>query len=183
MNTSAGTRILAIDVKSRLLGVAVFEPPVRLLDWSKRAISADACAALVTKLLQRYTVSTVVLRGVRRGEHRDTKRVRRGLRVIRAVARECSIPVVTLTERQVRMFFRKYQRYRRYDSAVFLSMIFPDLRWSLPHPRKFYEPENRRMALFDAVALGLAFLGTGSEGEAVCALLASAAGAFSPASR
>lgn len=146
-------------------------------------MSADTCAAFVTKFLRQYAVSTVVVRGVRRGEHRDTKRVRQALRVIRIVARRHSIPVVTLTERQLRMFFREYQRHTRYDTAVFLSLVFPDLGWSLPHPRRFYEPENRRMALFDAVALGIAFLGMASDGEPVRTLLGSAAGVFSPASR
>ena len=183
MTQAPVTRILAIDVKSRLLGVAVFEPPVRLLDWGKRAVSADLCGTLVIQLLRTYAISAVVIRGLTRGERRDTVRARKGLHAIRLIARRHSIPVVALSGSRVRRFFRDYERHTRYETARFLTVIFSDLTWALPRPRTFYEPENRRMALFDAVALGLAFLGTAEDSEPVRTLLASAAGVFSPASR
>ena len=177
------TRILAIDVKSRLLGVAVFEPPVGLLDWGKRAVSADSCGTYVTQLLRRYVISAVVVRELKSGERRDTVRARKGLHAIRMIARRHSIPVVALSGSRVRRFFRDYERYTRYEIARFLAVIFPYLTWALPRARMFYEPENRRMALFDSVALGLAFLGTAEDPDQVRALLASAAGVFTPASR
>jgi hypothetical protein len=43
--------------------------------------------------------------------------------------------------------------------------------------------ENRSMSIFDAVALGVAFLEMATDDESVHALVASAARVFSPASR
>jgi len=177
------TRILAIDVKSFLLGVAVFELPVRLLDCGKRATSADTCSAFIAQLLRKYAISAVVVRKLKRGEHRDTGRVRKGLHAVRMTARRYSIPVMVLSERRLRIFFRRYKRRTRYETAQLLATAFPELKWALPPARNFYDPEDRRMALFDAAALGATFLGTAKENERLQSLLASAVGVFSPASR
>ncbi len=151
---------------------------MRLLDWGKRAMSADSSAPFVARLLKKYAISLVVVRALKRGERRDTARVRRGLRAIRAAARRHSIPVVALADERVRKFFREYERYTKYDIALFMTTILPELAWLLPRPRKFFMPENRRMALFHAVALGIAFLGMQEDGDLVRESLASAAGVF-----
>jgi len=183
MNQPAMRRMLAVDLRSSRLGFAVFEESIHLLDWGKRGMSADACSAVISQLVRKYGVSFVVIRGVNRGERRDTARVRSGLRAVRTVARRHAVPVVVLSEKKLRKFFSEYDSYTRYGIALFLTIIFPDLASILPRPRKCFEFENRRMSIFDAVALAVAFLGTAADGEPVRTLLASAAGVFSPASR
>jgi hypothetical protein len=91
--------------------------------------------------------------------------------------------VVALGERGFRNFFRRYERYTKFEIAALVAVVFPDLAWALPRPRKCYEPENRRMSAFEAVALAIAFLATTADGEAVHTLVASAAGVLSAASR
>jgi hypothetical protein len=113
--------------------------------------------------MRKYAISVVVVRGLKRGERRDTIRVRQGLHAIRMVARRQSIAIVTLSGDRLRRFFREYDRCTRYETAQLLAKAFPELRWALPPARKFYGPEDRRMALFDAVALGIAYLGTATD--------------------
>ncbi len=181
--TQRVTRILAIDLKSSLLGFAVFEPPTRLLDWGKRAMPADSCSAFVAQLLRRYAISAVIVRGLKRGERRDTRRVRKGLHATRKLVQCQSITVITVRESRLRASFLEYERYTRYEIARFLTVAFPDLARVLPNQRRCYEPENRRMAVFDAVALGVASLMLAHDYESVHVLLTSAAGVLSPASR
>lgn len=183
MNQPAITRMLAVDLRSSRLGFAVFETPIWLVDWGKRAMRADSCSALIAQLIQRYGVSVVVIRGMRRGERRDTERVRKGLRAIRTVARRRSAQAVALGEKRFRNFFRQYDRYTKFEIDALMAVVFPDLTSILPRPRKCFQPENRRMSIFDAVALGVAFLGTTTGDESVRCLVDSAAGVFSPASR
>lgn len=183
MDQQAITRTLAVDLRSSRLGFAVFETPIRLVDWGKRAMPADSCSALIAQLVRRYGVSVVVVRGMRRGERRDTERVRKGLRIIRTAARRHSTQVVALGEKRFRNFFRQYDRYTKFEIDALIAVVFPDLTSILPRPRKCFQPENRRMSIFDAVALGVAFLGTDPADESVRTVVDSAAGVFSPASR
>jgi hypothetical protein len=183
MNQPAMTRTLAVDLRSSRLGFAVFEIPIQLLDWGKRAMWADSCSTLIGQLIRKYGVSVVVIRGMRHGERRDTQRVRKGLRAIRTVAREGSTQVVALGEKQLRNFFRQYDRYTKFEIDALIAVVFPSLTSILPRPRKCFQPENRRMSIFDAVALGVAFLATTTGDESLRSLVDSAAGVFSPASR
>jgi hypothetical protein len=183
MNQPAMTRTLAVDLRSSRLGFAVFETPAQLLDWGKRAIWADSCSALIAQLIRKYGVSVVVIRGIRRGERRDTQRVRKGLRAIRTLAGRRSTHVIALREKRFRNFFHHYGRYTKFEINALIAVVFPSLTSILPRPRKCFQPENRKMSIFDAVALGVAFLGTTTGDESVRSLVDSAAGVFSPASR
>jgi len=184
MSQPAKTRILAVDVRSSRLGFAVFEVPIRLLDWGKRSLgSGDSCSKSIAWLLRRFGVSFVVIRRIRSGGRRDTLRVRQAQRIIRREARRRSVLVVMLSERVFSGFFRRYERHRKFEIAALMGGVFPEIMWILPRPRKCYEPESSRMSVFDAVALGVAFLGTTVDDESANRLVASAAGVLSPASR
>jgi len=132
------TRTLAVDLRSSRLGFAVFETPIRLVVWGKRAMWADSCSALIAQLIRRFDVSVVVIRGIGRGERRDTQRVRKGLRAIRTVARRRSTQVVPLGEKRFRNFSRQYDRYTKFEIDALMAVVFPNLTSILPRPRKCF---------------------------------------------
>ena len=100
MNTLSITRILAVDPRSSRLGFAVFELPIRLLDWGVRSVSTDASRSKIAEyLVRRYSVSLVLFRAAKPGCRRDAPGVRTMLRTIRVVARRYSIQVQGLTRK------------------------------------------------------------------------------------
>ena len=183
MNELPIKRILAVDLRSTRVGFAVIETPIQLLDWGKRALAADACSALLVWLLQKYGISLIVVRRIPPDSPRNTDRVRDGLRVVRTIARTRAVQLAAVTERDFMRVFQQPERRTRFEVACRMTIIFPELAQFLPRPRRCYEPENRRMSAFDAVALAVAYLAIQPENNSVRQLLASAEGVFSAASR
>jgi hypothetical protein len=183
MSQSVTARILAIDLRSSTIGFAVFEMPILLLDWGNRDLIADLCSTFIMSLLRRYEVSFMVVRGIKVGGRRDTPRARNGLRLIREVARRHGVEVVTIGDRRFTTFFRCYNRQTKYEIASFMTAVFPELSRALPSKRKCFQPENRRMSAFDAVALAVVFIAASAEDDAFDDLLNIAGGVLSPASR
>lgn len=183
MNKPPIKRILAIDLRSTRVGFAVVETPIRLLDWGKRAITADSCSSLLVWLLHKYGISLMVVRRIRPDSPRNTVRVRKGSQAIRKIARTRSIELAAVSESDFTRVFQQHERRTRFEIACLMTIIFPELAQFLPRPRRCYEPENRRMSAFDAVALAVTYLATQSENDSVRQLFASAEGVFSAASR
>lgn len=181
VNESPIKRILAVDLRSTRVGFAVIETPLQLVDWGKRALPADSCAALLVWLLHRYGITVIVIRGITVGSRRDTVRVRGGLRAIRRVARSSPVQLVVMSKSRFKRVFEPYGRNTRYGLARLMTVLFPELARFLPRPRRCYEPENRRMSAFDAVALAVAFLAVQPESDSLGERLASAAEVLSAA--
>jgi hypothetical protein len=57
-----------------------------------------------------------------------------------------------------RRFFGEYGKHTKYHIARFLTGYFPPLANRLPPPRKKWKPEDRRMSIFDAAELAVAYL-------------------------
>ena len=174
MNELPIKRILAVDLRSTRVGFAVVETPIQLLDWGKRALAADSCSALLVWLLHKYGVSLMVVRRILPDSPRNTIRVRKGLRAIRRIARTRTVQLTVLSERDFKRAFQQHEPRTRFEIACLMTIIFPELAQFLPRPRRCYEPENRRMSAFDAVALAVAYLAIQPDGDAVGRLLASA---------
>jgi len=175
-------RILAIDLRSTRIGFAVLELPLRLVEWGKRAITAESCSPLVVSLIRRYGISVIVIRRVKAGSRRDTPRVREGTRIVRRVARAYGLQLVVLSERHLKNALSRDHRRTKFQIAHSMTTLFPELARYLPQPRRFYDPENRRMSAFDAVALAVTFIANQPNHKSIQQLLA-AAGVLSPAPR
>ena len=58
---------------------------------------------------------------------------------------------------QIRQFFSQTGAATKDDIAKTVAMWLPEFTPHLPPPRKVWESEDRRMTMFDAVALALTF--------------------------
>jgi hypothetical protein len=165
--------VLAVDIRSRRVGYAVFETtPVRLLDWGMRKkIDRHGRGDAIADLLRMFQPSVVVLRRIKVGGRRDTAGAQNIVHTIRSEARGLSIPVVSLGEAVLKKFFRLYGNRSKYDIASFLTICFPELKWRLPPRRRIWKAEHPRMSIFDSVQLGVAFLVLQNKDETVQKLL------------
>lgn len=155
-----GKRILAIDLRSRSFGFAVFEGPTRLLDWGVKSFRQGVNAVKIpvgdkfARLLDEFSPSVVILR---KGMTDGTKRVVMGAALLRE-AEKRHIPIRLLSRRTVKNTFPGCNR-NKYAIAAALVKQLPELAVRLPNTRKIWKSEDYRMSIFDATALGLAYFG------------------------
>ena len=107
-------------------------------------------------LLRLFTPSVIVVRIANRGSRDGGSGLKRILRAIRRESSARSIPLCRIGRKDVLRAFRIFQG-NKYEIAVVLSRLFPDLHWKLPPEREFYDGEHPRMIVFDAVAAGFAY--------------------------
>ena len=156
-------RILAIALRSRRFGFAVFEGPNRLLDWGmvfyplNDGAQHTAASKRVASLLTLFTPSVVVVGRTRLRNVRNGSSVRPILRSIRREVSSRTIPVQFMRAAVVKGIFRQFPAKSKHEIATMIAQMFPELLWKLPPKRRIWESEHPIMAMFDAVALGFAY--------------------------
>jgi len=111
----------------------------------------------VVALLSSFSPSVIVIKRERWDRAKTSPHIRSLVAVMVGVAAAHSLPICLVTEDHVRTTFRNLQCETRDDIAAVLARIFPELLWKLPPRRRPWQSEHPRMAMFDAVALGLAY--------------------------
>jgi hypothetical protein len=156
-------RILAIDLRPRRFGYAVFEGSRFLLDWGANSYPSSGdpegtvAAKRLAALLRFSTPSAVVVKK-ERWESAETDSVVRP--VVEATTRETSarsIPIYLIGQNELASTFRSLECETKYEIASVLTRFFPELLWKLPPPRQIWESEHPRMTMFDAVAVGFTY--------------------------
>ncbi len=151
-------RILAIDLRSRSFGFAVFEGPTRLLDWGVKSFRQGVneptipASKKLARLMDDFSPSAIVLR------KRDSDTKKRVL-MHNALLREATkrrISIRMLSRSAVKNAFPDCNR-NKYTIAVALTKQLPELAPRLPSVRKIWKSEDYRMSIFDAAALGVAY--------------------------
>jgi hypothetical protein len=155
--------ILAIDLRHRRFGYAVFEGHRILRDSGLRVYRAvgEVEAAMATKrlvgLLESFSPSAIVVKKERWERAQFSFHIKSLVEVMTKVATAYSIPILLLGDNDVRQTFRNMGCETRDEIAAVLARIFPDLYWKMPPKRRAWQSEHPRMAIFDAIALGLAY--------------------------
>jgi hypothetical protein len=161
-------RILAIDLRHRRFGFAVFEGHRSLLGWGARIYPAtgEAEVAMMSRrlvsLLQLFSPSVIVTTRERWERASISTHVQSLEAELLRIAAARSVAVHVIGQSQVRQSFLKLGCETRYQIAASLSRIFPELTPRLPPARRLWDSEHSSMTIFDAVALGLAYWQHGS---------------------
>lgn len=158
------SRILAIDLRSRLLGFAVLEGPRTLLDFGRKPYYAHATRdrALVVRmrianLLAFYGPSVIVLKSASVRSGPPILKLKDAVGAIRSEAKLQSLELVFLKRRAIHQSFRQSGKSNKYKIAGLIAGVFPELAWKLPANRKNWQPEHHNAIIFDAISLGLAY--------------------------
>ena len=151
-------RTLAIDPSNKGFGFAVLEGTERLLDWGVAQVWSQNDQEFLTRLeglVDKYRPQLLVV------EHpmdsRRGPRAQRWLREARAYAESRSIRTAHVSRVQVRREFES-SGVTKFEIAVALSRLFPELAERLPQKRTLWTSEDERMNIFDAVSFGLTAL-------------------------
>lgn len=151
--------VMALHPTTRGLGWIVCEGPFTPHDWGNAsARKGDKNARLISyveKLISRFEPETIVLEAFEKRRSARSERVARLGRAIVAVATERSIEVAIYTRGEVKACFASVGAVSRHEVAQAVARSLPALTHRLPKPRRPWESDNPRMALFSAAALVL----------------------------
>ena len=150
-------RILAIDLRTRRFGYAVFESPLHLLDWGATSYPSDVqegpkeARRRFRKLLKLFDPSAVILRAMR-GKDRSVALLFEAIQN-EAFSRQVPIRIIKRLDNPT-----VFQGKGNDDTASALAERYPELLWKLPPKRKAWESERHNMIVFCAITAGLAYL-------------------------
>lgn len=159
-------RILALDVRPRKIGFAVFEGPNQLLDWGVKQLPRGRKGQEVEitkklgKLLDIYSPSAIVMRRKLDGSSRSKKARKFLISRIRMEARQRSVLISFISTTVLRKFFNQHGCLTKPQIASKLASWFEHLHWKLPPKRKAWHGEHRTVPIFDAAAVGVVYFAT-----------------------
>lgn len=152
---------LSIYLNTRGFAFVVFEGHFSPFDWGIREIrgprKCNRCLPRIKQIVDRYAPNFIVIQDT--SEH-GTQRARwiTTLNVsINVLAKDRSIPVFAYSRDQVRGVFERRECPNKHSLAEIIAKQIPAFERYVPPPRKPWMSEDRRMGLFDAAGLGLAF--------------------------
>jgi hypothetical protein len=150
-------RILAVDVRPRWFGFAVFSAPTQLLDFGVvRVVSLARGELFLIRVMKTFRPRLVVVRKTLPHARRHRRAVRAYSRLIPRLARRFSIRVERVSDRQLRQYFTSHGVRNKEGAVALLARQFPDLSWKVPPLRKRWQHEHKNMPIFDAAVLGTA---------------------------
>lgn len=152
-------RVLALDVRRRWLGFVVFASPMQLLDFGLVRIRSPHQGELrFARLLHASRPRVIVIR--RPGKRHNT---RQSAQMIFELSRGLSIPVDYVSESTLQCHFNQFGISNKERRATFLAQQFPELLWKVPPTRKRWQHEHQNMPIFDAAAIGTAYIRSNKE--------------------
>ena len=151
-------RVIGVDPCRRSLCYAVFESPDRLVAWGcKRApkLHAHHVRRTTWKLLDEFQPDFVVLESIETS--RRGRRARSAIEILHVEALEYGAGVRLVSRRDVCAALAQDDATKHGIAREIVSR-FPELRRSLPAPRRLGQSEHERMNLFDAASFALTVL-------------------------
>jgi len=154
---NAYARYLGLSLRSDGFGFVVVEDTVAL-DCGVRACeqtgSIECLAQLFDRILRTYLPTEVIMLGIGSVEATE-KRGKVQTAIAGRVSRK-NIPVVRLSAASLTKHFRQVNAETKYEIALAVARILPELAWRLPPKRRAWESEPRRSLIFEAAAAVIA---------------------------
>lgn len=177
VSAQAATRLLAVEVRSRKMGFAVFDGPGRLLDWGVQSCSCptrrlhEVVTKKVRPLLVRYRPLAVVMRSDNHYSAQSPTRLRISVGAIRKEAHRCGTEVRLLRMKHRNNFFAHVGYDAKHQVAQLIADLFEELSGRVQPVRKAWHSESYHTVIFDAAATGLVAFAEEFDPDAVRALI------------
>lgn len=152
---SQHSAFIGISPCTKGFGFAVLEARGRLVSWGVARLyssSNEEFQQRLEALIVRYGIALLCLDDLA-GQHRRGRRARTLYRHAAGVARRTSVPTSLISRNRVLECLGLEARATKYEVAVRVTELFPELVDALPPPRKPWHSEDARIALFIAVSL------------------------------
>ena len=156
----------ALHATSRGFGFVVFEGPFTVHDWGTVVARGDKNAVCLRKLnlmLERYEPESLLLEAWGKGSSLRSERIGRLYKAISSMTVARAIEVHVFPFRDVQACFRDVGARTRQEIAEMVARHVAALSNRVPKPRRPWESEHRRMAVFCAAALVLTYFRFGAD--------------------
>ena len=152
-------RVLSLDPFYRGFGFAVLESgPTQIADWGIRhcgKVGSRDCAVALQRMIARYAPSAIVTEDLREARTLRARSLRVFITGLSDAADEASVKLRTYARADVRAVFEPAGAITKEQIANVLIARFPELESRRPPPRKVWESEDSRMAIFDALSFAV----------------------------
>lgn len=151
-------RVMGFHPTARGFGWVVFEGPFRPIDWglvSARKDKNATCLKRLDALLARFAPEGLVLEAYDRESSRRARRISRLGASVRRAADARGVETVVYHRSQVREAFAESGARTRREIAETVARHLDAFRHRPPPPRKPWDSEDGREALFAAAAVVL----------------------------
>lgn len=168
MKVSWEGRVLAVDPMSRAFGFVVLETPESLVDWGVRQTRTDkqqATLAKVSEIVNLYRPDVVVVEDCLHESSRRRERIRILVEAIVRLGAEIAVDVRRIPRSVMVLAFADAGAPTKHGIARALAERFPEVARHLPPIRKPWMAEDDRFAIFDALALAVAFVDRGAHSD------------------
>jgi len=160
MNQTENSRILSIALSTRGFGYAVLEEERSLVAYGRKTVNDDKNVrsfALIEKMIDQYQPGVLVLYDINaKGIHRWPRIKELHRRVVR-LAKRRKLKTTNISRIVVGRMLLGDPNGTKHAVAQVVASQFPDeLTSRLPPKRIWYNSEDGRMDIFDAVALVIA---------------------------
>ncbi len=151
-----GPLVLAIYPATTGFGFALFEGPLRPVDWGIKAVKRDKNTKSLRKveeLIDFYHPDIIIVDDYSGPGSKRKLRIRTLIDRIVILASNKSIPICGYSRDLVREYFSRYGAQSKHEIAVTIATWMPRFRLRLPRERKPWAAEGYTMCMFDAIAL------------------------------
>lgn len=156
--TAVQERVLGFHPSSRGFGWVLFEGPFAPVDWGLVSAGIDknaSCLRRLERLLDRFTPETLVLEAYDGATTRRARRIADLCRAVRRAADDRGIETPVYSRADIREAFSEVGAPTRREIAEAVAQHCEAFRHRLPKPRRPWESEDARGALFAAAAVAL----------------------------
>jgi len=153
-------RILAIDPCTRGFGFALLEGSKNLIDWGVQEVAGDKntqCLKRIGDLIEQYAPDIIVVENYAGKSSSRCRRVEELIENSRTLASATNTESHSFSRSEVRQAFSQFDAFTKHQIAMVIGSQFPELASRVPPFRKCWMPEDYRISILDAVALGLTF--------------------------
>ena len=153
---------LSIFLNARGFAYVALEGALSPFDWGISDVygrdKVEKSLRVIGRIMRALSPDVLVLRGLYDALFVGSRKLQNLVRVLEALATAANIPVYMISRKQVRQTFSFLgEQPTRSEIAVAIVKRVAVFEQYVPRPRKLWESEDRRIGLFDAVALGFAF--------------------------
>jgi hypothetical protein len=155
--------VLALDLRHRRFGYAIFQGHRTLLEWGQRVYPAvgdkerELAQRRITKLLDGFEPDLILLKQERWERGHSDPHLIHPLTALQTEAQRRAIPIRLIQGESIKTAFSIFGCSTKAEIAATIASIYPELLGSVPPPRKAWESQHPRMSVFDAIALGVTY--------------------------
>lgn len=150
-----GIRRISLSLRPHGFGFVVFEDLMVLDSGVRRCESEESVSCLAPRLrriLTRYDPTLVVVESRYRNANFNSNPLIASLSIF---AKELGIRLEYMTLGTLKLYFAQHGAHTRFEIAIAVAKLIPDLAWQLPPKRQPWESDHYAFPIFDAAALVL----------------------------